>query len=924
MQPADQAFITDAEEFLRSLRSILLVAAREDTAPGLRTHLHTLNKLSQNADKLGLSAVSLTLSALHDEAKQADGGRITGHDSSFRTLLDLLANAEAEIVKARFEPDDDPTDLLGLLDDRFGVGTVSPDPLPESVAAEAVNGIIDEFEIDPELLEIFSLEAEDLLNNIDTNLGNLTATPSDREALWEVRRHAHTFKGAAGIIGLKGPSQLAHRIEDLLDHLATAGAAPDGQLLELIGTATECMRVITSGDSSAATLRRVAEVYDRFEQAIPVEGKLGLDTSGKPLVPKIEIVQRDKPKGDIRDAQPALRPIVRVSIARLDELTTLARDLVISRTVIEQRIAEMDEHIEAFSRTTRRLQGINAKIENNFEASLLMTETPGFLAKDDSWIDERETSQPPARFDVLEFDRYTDFHETSRELSETAQDLFSICTSLESVKGTLETVFDEHRRLVDATQNKVRQIRLIKFGSLATRLERAVRVTSDETGTRAAVILVNEDVELDTDVLDSLVEPLMHLIRNAIAHGIESPETRRLIGKPETGRIEVGITNEETHIVLKVSDDGRGIIGPALKERAIASGLIERDAAEQLDLAAQNSLIFQPGLTTAEKITMSAGRGVGMSIVKESIETRGGSILVESAPQAGTTFTIRMPLSLAITQALLVRSAGHLAAIPMKAVRQTFDISQSQLLAGLSDGAIAVGTNRARLRVLSESFGPRTLVNFLAERYDVLIIETVGQLTALVVDEILKTEEIAIKPLGSPLDLLPGLLGAAVLGNGKIVPVLDVGDLPIVSITDDPSSKGSKEPARMPSVLIVDDSPSVRHTTMKIVKSAGWDAIAAKDGVEAIEMLESGDLPNIILTDVEMPRMDGYEFVSAIQNSEMLREIPIVFITSRISEKHRRSAAELGITEYVTKPFAEAELIETMERLCMEPAGAVT
>jgi chemosensory pili system protein ChpA (sensor histidine kinase/response regulator) len=205
-----------------------------------------------------------------------------------------------------------------------------------------------------------------------------------------------------------------------------------------------------------------------------------------------------------------------------------------------------------------------------------------------------------------------------------------------------------------------------------------------------------------------------------------------------------------------------------------------------------------------------------------------------------------------------------------------------------------------------------------------LIIDKGGQLTALVVDEILKTEEIAIKPLGSPLDLLPGLLGAAVLGNGEIVPVLDVGDLPIVSISDDSSSTASKDPARLPSVLIVDDSPSVRHTTMKIVKSAGWDAIAAKDGVEAIEMLESSDLPNIILTDVEMPRMDGYEFVSAIQNSEVLREIPIVFITSRVNEKHRRTAAELGITEYITKPFVGAELIKTMERLCMEPAGAVT
>ncbi len=921
------AFIDEAEQHLRVFRNGILVSRQEGrfTATNLPDQI---GRLKCTAAALDLGHVADVLEALEKEsAGLLVPGRIQS-DAQTRDILDLIAYAEAEIVKLKYAKDE--PDLASFVEKSFDIlqlgspvqQTQPPPPAAQPAAQQEAPQEEEEFEADAEMLEIFSMEADELLANIESNLELLSSNPANRDALWEVRRNAHTFKGAAGIIGLKKPSKLAHRIEDLLDHLAQSEIVPDSRVLELIVAATDCLRAITKGDASNSSPDNSSDIYRSFDEVMHrLQNGEPEREPASPEIPALPaVVPVPAPEPAAASEATGRRPIVRVSIARLDGLVHTVRDLVVSRAAVEQKMADLEAQLEAMAKTTRRLQAANAKIENDFEASMLGSYTPAtFLRPRSSYPDTFDLtgeSSEKEEFDALEFDRYTDFHQSARELSEAIQECFAIGTSLESLKGALQTAVEEQRRLIEETQEKVMQIRLIRFESIATRLQRAVRVTCDEEHKKAEISVENQEIELDTDVLDSLVEPLMHLIRNSVVHGIEAPETRRLLGKPEAGRITVRISNQETHIELKVSDDGRGIDAAALRDRAAEAGLPFPDGSVPTG-SALISLLALPGLTTAERLTMSAGRGVGMGIVKESVEARNGTLSVETSPQLGTTFTIKVPLAFAVTQALLVRSENKMAAVPFKFVKRLFEISPDHLSPDGRSALIEGGSASLPVHRLGDYFaGPNSAD---AGPLNALMIEADEATFALAVDEILKIEEIAIKTLARPLDKIAGVLGAAVLGSGEIVPVLDVSWFPTAAPIDRDDPTPFEVPDAPTSVLVVDDSPSVRHMTSKAVTAAGWTVTTAKDGIEALELLSGPVLPDVILTDVEMPRMDGYELAAAVKGSDELRHIPVVFITSRAGEKHRERAAELGISEYLTKPFLDAELVSTVERLAAKP-----
>lgn len=556
-------------------------------------------------------------------------GRLLEEESRF--LLDLLAQAEACVLKIRLHVEDPSFNLAELIDESFDIGRFDASS-DDNAAAESgsVMPEEDEFEIDAEMLEIFAMEADDLLRNIDASLGVLATQPNDRDALWEIRRNAHTFKGAAGIVGLKKPSELAHRVEDLLDYLSENKIGPNETIIELLHVSTNCLKSITAGDNSPELAGKIAQVYKGFDSAILA---LAGQSSEKIEVAAAQTQAQSKPTQQ--------RSVVRVSLSRLDELVKIVRDLVVSRSVVEQRMSEFEKQIEELHNTTRRLQSTSSKIEIDFEAAMLGTQ-PVFASGGSLSTAERDANTIPAeQFDSLELDRYTSFHQSTRALSEATSDSFAINSALEAVKGNLELLFDDQRRLIEEMQEKVTQIRMLQFGALSTRIQRAVQVTCEEENKKVEVSIENQELEVDTDLLDSLVEPLMHLLRNAVVHGIEAPDTRRLLGKPESGKIIITLVNEETHLVLRVCDDGRGITGALLKDKALSAGLIDASTADAMDEAEILQLMFLPGLTTAEKLNLSAGRGVGMSIVKESIESRQGTISIETASQKGTTFTIK-------------------------------------------------------------------------------------------------------------------------------------------------------------------------------------------------------------------------------------------------------------------------------------------
>ena len=828
-------------------------------------------------------------------------------------LLDQLAAMEASLGMQMLKAPDPHFDVSRFVDESFESLRTLPlrEPVIELSAEVAESAPeVDEFEIDDEMLEVFAMEAEDLLANIESSLGSLSTQPDNRDALWEIRRSAHTFKGAAGIVGLRRQSELAHRIEDLLDRIADNDAASIDNILVVLRTATDLLRAMTAGeapDGLSAELERINTDFDsllcslRSEESA-VQGASPI-TASPPAQPPVETAALPVPAAT-NEPKPDRKPIIRVSLERLDDLVLNVRDMVVSRSVLERLLSELERQINELHNSTRRLQSTCSRFEIDVESTIFLR---GNVAAQD--VRSKAHGQD---FDPLELDRYTGFDRATRELSETASDAFSIGTALESVRRSLEILFDDQQRLTDQMQGRLMKIRMVEFGSLTTRLQRAVRVTCEEEGKHAEIVVENGQLEIDTQILDALVEPLIHLLKNAVVHGIEDPETRRLIGKPETGRIVIRLIGEDTHIVVAVSDDGRGVAASALCAKAISSGQITSPEAEKLTEDERLGLIFLPGLTTAEKLNLSAGRGVGMNIVKESIEAKNGTISLKSTPQRGTTFTLRLPLPLAVTNVVIVRAGRQVFAVPTKLIDRVEKAPGS----GGERSSVTFYGRTYEFRMLGEIAGSPIGKRADLDDLHLLLIDTIKGGIALAVNEVVRSEEVVIEPLRKPLDSIPGLLGAAIIGSGDLIPILDLPALLKGDAVDRPTCPFASETNPDAFILVVDDSPSVRHTTSKVLQNAGWSVETAKDGLDALEKLRSSrNFPAVVLSDVEMPRMGGYEFVAAMRESDLLKDIPVVFVTSRSGEKHREKASELGISNYLPKPFDEKELVDLISKL---------
>ncbi|HLM03499.1 MAG TPA: response regulator, partial [Pyrinomonadaceae bacterium] len=619
------------------------------------------------------------------------------------------------------------------------------------------------------------------------------------------------------------------------------------------------------------------------------------------------------------------RAVIRVSLEKFDDLVKLVSEMVVSRSAFEQRLANLKRQVEELRHSTRRLQRLSGKIETDFGAPGGSAHFPPPPSSSSSYNFAKTPIYPfddpsTAEFDLLEFDRYTEFNQVARELIETTSDASSINGELDNLVANLSLLFDTQRSLFDEMQDKLIRLRMVPLATLEGRLRRTVRVAADEDGKRVDLTTECDNLEIDSEILHVIVEPLLHLLRNAVAHGIETAETRRLLRKPEKGLITLRAYSEGTHIIITVTDDGRGIDAVALKKKAAGLGFISPAEAAAMTEEQAFSLIFLPGLSTAATVSQVSGRGVGMNVVKSSIMRQQGSISVKSVPQKGTSFTLRVPTAIAITRVLLVKSAGQTFAFPLKIVRRVTEISQKDFECARRENSLGVSGKNYAVAHLNELLGLPVQAASPEARVLLLLIESSENPYALAIEQILKPEEIVIKPLGNPLKSVPEFLGATILGDGSVVPVLDL--IPLLQKNAArmrrrrPPPIESRKPKTEVSVMIVDDSPSVRQINSKIVKNAGWQVMIAKDGLEAIEMLAAdAELPDVILTDVEMPRMDGYELLATLKRQERLRRIPVVMITSRGGDKHRRKAFDLGVSEYLTKPYEDNVLLDKIKTL---------
>ena len=907
-----QAFTEEAESYLPIIRGGILVCRQNGKFQDeLSISLRQAHTIKGAAITVGLTEIGEIAEKLESELEEIVAARLPLTDEQSRHLLDKVAQIEALLVQTRFEKDDFSINAASV-EELFENIQIKESPIEKSDEESE----FEDFEIDDEMLEIFAAEAEDLLNSIGAHLKILEQSPDNREALLEIRRNAHTLKGSAGIIGLKKLSGLAHRVEDLLDFLSENEVAGSKEIFELLRAAADCLNALTSGDESIQLTKKIEQIETGFDEVLSALEKNKNKEKEKSQNNDLKIETPDEPNFKVQAA--AAKSVVRVSLEKLDDLVSLVGEMVISRSMFERRLDELGKQIAELENNTRRLQRSTNKLETDFEKENILF-TPNV-----SHALSPATSS--SQFDALEFDRYTEFHQTTNDLIETTGDASSINLELEKLRSGLEVLFDRQRRLIEEMQDKLIRLRMVNFGSLSTRLHRTIRVTAEQEEKLAQLFIEGENVEVDTQILDTLVEPLLHLLRNAVAHGIEPPETRRLLGKPETGKISLTVRIEGMHIVLTVSDDGRGITALTLKEKAVQSNFISASEAETMTEDEALRLAFLPGLTTTEEINFVSGRGVGMNIVKTAIERQQGTVSIDSKMQQGATFTIRLPLSLAVTNALLVKSGGQNFAFPLNLVRHLTEIPAENL-------AESVTVNETTYSVLrlSDILDLPPASKLKSEKIQLLLIEILEKPYALVIDETLRAEEIIVKPLGSLFGSVACFIGATVLGDGSVVPVLDL--VYLLKQASNAKEKGKTGFASIlqpktafprrscVTVLIVDDSPSVRHINSKLIENAGMQPVTAKDGLEALEILQSSEaLPDVILTDVEMPRMDGYELLASIKRQEKLRVIPVIMITSRSSEKHRQKAFELGVTDFLIKPYAESKLLEIVRRSGKIPA----
>jgi len=920
-----QTILQDADRTISLIRGCLLTCRQDGGFEASMLQAGRLRAIEDAVEKCGLDSVAIAFSSLASESERVVKGGNGLSDDDACLLLDRVAQAEAEILKARVPEPTDDIDFAEFLDRSFdGLwNRRQSDPIEFLGSFGTDQENIDEFEPDEEMLAVFNIEADELLSNIESHLGTLTQTPGDSRALWEVRRNAHTLKGAAGIIGLGELSRIAHKVEDLLDLLSGREIEPRASDVELLGRTAALMRELAGGPAGDAGREQIHTICRQFDSLIAQAANEcdPVVSTSKPEPPRpaaenspAETEPPETGPADPRRPRNSPRPIVRVALSRLNELSDSVRELLISRTVLTCRIEELANAVTELSKTAQNVRASAQRVENDIDTALLDGVRPAMQVRKDLANPGLHGNEEDAgRFDHLEMERYTAFHASAREMAEAAQQCQSLANTFESLASAANEAFDIHRRHVDHVQQRAMQIRLIRFGSIATRLERAVRVACQEQEKAADVIVANQDVEIDTDVLDSLVEPLMHLVRNAVAHGIESPDARRLVGKPKNGKITVAARNEGTHFIVSVSDDGRGISGRALAERAADLGLPGTPAATD-DANSQIDLIFTRGLSTADKLTMSAGRGVGLSIVKESVEDQGGSVSVDTVLHAGTTFSLKIPLEFAVARAVLVSTAGNIVAIPARSVHGLFEVGQVELNETGGGVTVAVDGNEYPYQRLFAYFSGGQDAAAVDKLKVLLVGERAGQF-ALAIDEFISSEEIIIKALMPPLNDVEGLLGAALLGSGEAVPVLDVASIFALGpvLADERIEDKADCPMR---ILVVDDSPSVRHMTANALKAAGCEPLTATDGLDALEVLRRGPLPDAILSDVEMPEMDGFAFAEAVKSSAEFGSIPFLFITSRVSEKHRQRAAELGITGHVAKPFTASDIVEVVKNVC--------
>jgi chemosensory pili system protein ChpA (sensor histidine kinase/response regulator) len=802
-------------------------------------------------------------------------------------------------------------------------------PAPETDAAPESAAAGNDY--DPEVASIFSEEATELLESADSAVGSLRLERGSREFVTELQRVLHTLKGGARMAGISAMGDLSHELESLAIRLGDEAIGLDDRLLEVVQASLDELarmrdlvgagRPVEPARDLVTRIRLVAKGGAVVPAALPapviappLPEPVATLAAAEPATEatSVEPDSEDRtatpaPAGlPVRDASADRSEVARVDADLLDNMLNVAGEVSIYRARLEQQVSSIDFNLAELGRVVQRLKDQLRKLEIETEAQILHRHVDSGARRDD--------------FDPLELDRYSSIQQYSRGLGETSSDVASLQGLLATQTREVQNLLGQQGRIVSELQGGLMRTRMVPFQRHVQRLTRIARQAAAETGKKVEVRIGGAAGELDRQVLERMLAPFEHMLRNAIVHGIELPAARVAAGKDETGVIDVTLKREGSEVVITVADDGAGVNLKLVRDRAVALGLITPKQELSDEQALQ--LILEPGFSTAGKVTQSAGRGVGMDVVATEIKKLGGSLYTETWAGKGTRFTVRLPFTLAISQALVTRVGDELYALPLPTVEGVVRVPRSEVLRHLAEEAAGFeyGGQKYRFQHLASFVGGTAAT---APEHDVavpvILVRAGEHSTAIVTDELIGSREIVVKTVGPQISGIRGISGATILGDGRICIILDVGALVRSEWRHKPASEAPlplvpSQADRRIFALVVDDSITVRRVTQRLLERNGMRVVTAKDGLEAISVLQD-EVPDVILLDIEMPRMDGYEVASHVRNDARLKDVPIVMITSRVGEKHRARAIELGVNEYLGKPYQEGQLLQAIEPL---------
>jgi chemosensory pili system protein ChpA (sensor histidine kinase/response regulator) len=896
-------------------------------------HIEQLHNIVNAASLLGLSGIQRVLEVVlvNTAALQADPDGLTDtHRVALRTWPALAglhlrspgdtmsAQALAEAVAdAAWPYPADAESLPAWVEAMTSVSLVRARPSLDR-AVEALPEHVDlgvPADIDRKVLDSLLVELPPHAQDFSAVVQRLSQGGT-LDDLDQARRVAHTLKGAANTVGIKGVAHLTHALEDILVAFGREERLPTPALQGVLLEAADCLEAMSEAlmggegapSESLAVLQAVLDWANRIDrEGLPDEALPDAPAAraqfAAPVVADAEVPAEADPAMGADEAQP--ETYLRVPASLIDQLLKLAGESSIVTSQIQDRVSRLGENVNALRTGSRQFGQLSGELEQ-------LVDVRGLAM----------LGGHTGELDALEMDQYNELHMLSRRIVESGADSREFSRAFDRELASLRDLMAEKERLQLEIQRSIQRTRMVDVASMAPRLQRTVRQAARVLGRAVTLQIRGENTMVDTQLLDRIIDPLMHLLRNAVDHGIEAAEMREALGKPATGTITLSFHTEGNNVAVRCEDDGCGLDLGAIRQRAVAHGLIAAEAV--LSDAQVMRLILLPGFSTREHTTQLSGRGIGMDVVQRAVVDLRGTLDMDTHPGRGSAFDLRFPVRMSTIQVMLSRSEHHLLGISVRGVEQILPAREEVELD--EQGALSYVLQGERLTAirLENLMGlpDRALQQPGVMEVAMIVRDEFRQRLALIVPELSEARTVVVKPFHPLMPHALGIDGATVLGDGAVATVIDLPDLLRDFQAGQMPNVRQQEVstrARLPLCLVVDDSVSVRRTMEQLMQDSGYEVVTARDGVDALGAVQHR-APDIVLVDLEMPRMNGLELTSALRNRSATRATPVVMITSRFTDKHRQLADDAGVNAFLTKPYSEDLLLNTIDGLLRSAA----